>query len=766
MRRKPFPIPSVLTQYFPFNGGLDQVTPPIQMPNGELRYGVNVEIGVRGGYSTVAGYERYSGQTRPSTATYALLTVALTGTVNVGDVVTNTGATVFGTVIAIPSSTVLVLTNITGVFSAGAIKVGATTVGTAAGSQSPGAASTPALDAAYTALAANVYRAFIQQVPGSGRILGVHQYNGHVYAFRNNALGTGAAMYQDSTAGWVLVPLGREISFAQRQSVVTITIATPGVVTWNAHGLTAGQQVKFSTTGALPTGLTPAVTYFVLAPTLNTFQLSATAGGAAINTTGTQSGVHTAYLTAVEIMDGDTITGATSGATAIARRVLLRDSTWGENPVGSIVFTSVTGTFITGEALVVTGTARVSASSADVAITLLPNGRYEFRNWNFGGQSGTLRMYGVDGINPGFEFDGAVYAPIHSGVTPDAPLHMEIHKNALFYSFGASLQFSGPGTPYSFSPIFGAGEIACGDDVTGLLSLPGSEAGGAMAVKSINRTFVLYGNDEDDFNLVPYNYELGAEAYTMQLVNDVVSFDAQGLSTLATTQRFGNFISAIVSDKITPFMNGKVGTASASCIVRRKNQYRIFFADGDAVFVSYQGNKMLGMTTMTFPHDVTCISSLEGASAREEIYFGSTDGYVRQAEIGTSFDGMGINWLAHLTYNHFNSPRLLKTYRKAALEVTGTGYAEFNMSSSLGYGSVEFAQSISQSLASSLASSFWDTFVWDSFMWDGQSLAPAEGDLYGTAENISLLFSGYSDAFQPITLNSAILHYSSRRLLR
>lgn len=766
MRTKPFKPPQVDTQYFPFNGGVDQVTPPIQIFNGALRYGVNVEIGVRGGYAPIAGYERYSGQTKPSSATYAMLPVALTGTVVVGDIVTDATATVFGTVIAIPSAGVLVLTKITGVFSAGQIKVGATVVGNALASQAPNGAATPLLNAQYTALAANVYRALVQQVPGSGRILGVHQYNGRVYAFRNNAGGTAAVMHQDSSAGWVAVSLGREIAFTQRTSVVTITIASPGVITWNAHGLAAGQQVDFSTTGALPTGLTAGVDYYVVAPAANTFQVATTAGGTPINTTGTQSGVHTARLIATEIADGDTVTGVTSGATAIARRVLLRLSTWGENPVGTIVFTSVTGAFTNGEALSVGGTVRVNAASADTAITLLPNGRYEFENWNFGGQAGTLRMYGVDGVNPGFEFDGTVYAPIHSGVTPDAPKYMQIHKNALFYAFGASVQHSGPGAPYQFDPIYGAGEIACGDDITGMLSMPGSETTGAMAIKTNNRTFVLYGNDEDDFNLIPYSYEVGAEPFTMQLIAGMLSFDTQGIASLETTQKFGNFITGTISDKLTPYLNGKIGLASASCLVRAKSQYRLFFTDSEAVFLTHAEGKLLGMTTCTLPNDVTCISSLEGASGREEIYFGSSDGYVRQMEIGTSFDGVPINWLAHLCFNHFKSPRLLKRFRKAAIEVTGTGYAEFSMSSTLGYSSPEFAAQDGQPLAANLSSTNWDAFVWDVFMWDGQSLSPAEGDLYGTAENISLLFSGYSDAFQQITLNSSIMHFTPQRLLR
>ena len=76
---------------------------------------------------------------------------------------------------------------------------------------------------------------------------------------------------------------------------VTVTIASPGVFTDTAHGLIAGDPVVFSTTGALPTGLTAGTTYYVIAAglTANSYSVSATVGGSAIATTGTQSGVHT-----------------------------------------------------------------------------------------------------------------------------------------------------------------------------------------------------------------------------------------------------------------------------------------------------------------------------------------------------------------------------------------------------------------------------------------------------------------------------------------
>jgi hypothetical protein len=84
--------------------------------------------------------------------------------------------------------------------------------------------------------------------------------------------------------------------FAQYTDTATITIASPGVITYaGADSFALNAPVTLATTGALPTGLVAGTTYYV--KTLNTgtnaITLSASVGGAAINTSGTQSGVHT-----------------------------------------------------------------------------------------------------------------------------------------------------------------------------------------------------------------------------------------------------------------------------------------------------------------------------------------------------------------------------------------------------------------------------------------------------------------------------------------
>jgi hypothetical protein len=86
-------------------------------------------------------------------------------------------------------------------------------------------------------------------------------------------------------------------------STATITIASPAVITNNAHGLVLGAPVYFTTTGALPTGLTANTVYYVTNPATNTFNLSTTLAnaiaGTKINTSGTQSGTHTLFSTTV-----------------------------------------------------------------------------------------------------------------------------------------------------------------------------------------------------------------------------------------------------------------------------------------------------------------------------------------------------------------------------------------------------------------------------------------------------------------------------------
>jgi len=104
---------------------------------------------------------------------------------------------------------------------------------------------------------------------------------------------SGGLYYWDATGGVTT----RGVLLSSLGGTATITIASPAVVTSTVL-YTEGAAISFSTTGALPTGITAGTTYYVYNVDGLTFQLLDSTG-AIVNTSGTQSGTHT--ITPVDI---------------------------------------------------------------------------------------------------------------------------------------------------------------------------------------------------------------------------------------------------------------------------------------------------------------------------------------------------------------------------------------------------------------------------------------------------------------------------------
>ena len=121
----------------------------------------------------------------------------------------------------------------------------------------------------------------------------------------------------------------------------TITIASPGILTFSdAHGLVVGDALQLVTTGALPTGLFPNITYYVASTsfTTTTVTLALTFGGVAINTSGTQSGIHSLSVRGVLL---STLGGA-SAVPTVQNGIFVSDASrfvfaFGCNDYGSTV---------------------------------------------------------------------------------------------------------------------------------------------------------------------------------------------------------------------------------------------------------------------------------------------------------------------------------------------------------------------------------------------------------------------------------------------
>lgn len=667
-------------------GGVDEVTPTLSLKNGFVRQSANFEVGVNGGYVRIGGYERVDGRTSPSSAdtTRQVVSVgAYTNNPAVGNTITGqtSGATA---VIACINGLKLGITKITGSFQLEDIQVGATAIGTL-DSLSAGP-STPAEDATLRSAIADIYRADIEPLPGSGPVRGITMMDDIKYAFRNNVGGTACEIYKSSAAGWVNVPLYKTVTF--------------------------------------------------------------TAGGTATPA------------------DGDTVTQG--GVTATLKRCALVGGAFsGSDAEGQLIIDNVSGGNFTAGAATV-GSVNVTLSGAESQLELLPDGRYEFIKTNFSGAIATTRLYGCDGVNPAFEFDGDILVPIYTKADIEAPTHIVKHRDYLMLSTESSFFWSAPGLPYNFDGAEGAGSKATGLDITGFLVMPGSTDVSTLAIYNRSALGILYGKTPADFNYVQHNIGVGAVDFTVQNMHDAIAFDDRGVTSSQTTLNFGNFNQSTLTAQILPYINAHLGGAVASTLNRRKSQYRLFFDNGEGLFITIVNGKLNGCMPIVFKHNVFCTFEGKQEDGEDVSFFGGDDGMVYQLDKGSSFDGENIDYQFTLNYSSATSPRVKKRYRKASIEMVaeGSSYVELSVGYALGFDSIEYAQPRAEGYTAYLATARWDSFEWDDFFFDTRGLEPLEVTIGGSAENIAFSLYGSSDKVSPFTINSILVHYTNRRAMR
>lgn len=462
-------------------------------------------------------------------------------------------------------------------------------------------------------------------------------------------------------------------------------------------------------------------------------------------------GANSAVITNVVIQTGDWTTGDCVGYFTIAGMAA--------------------GAFAAGAVAIGANPDVCTLSGPAAAITLPAGGRYEFVNHNFYGASELKRMYGVNGVGRAFEWDGAVFTPIRTGMTVDTPTRLACHKKHLFLAFpGGSLQISETGKPLEWEVIEGAAELGMGDEITDLI--PANA--GVLTILAANSIGNLYGSSRDDFMLEIISDEAGALPWTADKVGTPIYMDKRGVRTIESTQAFGNFNLGTLTAKVKPLLQDYARSQVepiAAVRVRNKDQYRLFFDNGVGLTV-YLG-KGLGkpeILPFNLGKVVRCICSIESATG-EAIYFGSDDGYLYQMDRGYSFDGEPIPYSLRLPFNHQGAPQILKRYYKVVLECEAIPQATISVSADFDYGN-PFEQGIAavaaptQAFTVSGGGGIWDVDSWNEFYWSSTTAGLAEAYLDGVGRNMSLLIAGETMDEPPHLLQGLTLFFTPRGLQR
>lgn len=238
-------------------------------------------------------------------------------------------------------------------------------------------------------------------------------------------------------------------------------------------------------------------------------------------------------------------------------------------------------------------TARMSLNYLPGIPSLRENSsRYGFVSANFYASEGLDGVYGVSGAGRAFTFtqnnESLTYIYTQADATLDKPRHVENHVLHLALGFKQGVvQLSVVGSPTNFSGLLGATEVGVGDRVTGLMSLTGATLG----IFCESSVWSVVGTTVDAFDTQVILPKVGCIEYTLVNCGEPVFCNNHGIATLSSSANYGDFLGSKLSKKIASWLlprlrRGAPNTLNAAGIacaipVREKNQYRLFFNNGD-----------------------------------------------------------------------------------------------------------------------------------------------------------------------------------------
>lgn len=461
---------------------------------------------------------------------------------------------------------------------------------------------------------------------------------------------------------------------------------------------------------------------------------------------------------------------AQGSVSATVKRVVLESGDWGAGTAaGRYIISAPAGGNFSAGALSTSGAGTVPSVGTGVyhgtQIALDDGGDVRTVVTSFIGSANSQRLYGCDGVNREFEFDGTVLVPLNTGM-PIRATAVQAHRNHLFFAYRGSLQHSGIGDPYKYTVISGASELTAGDQITDIVSVAGSEVAAALMVICENSVLVLYGDDSQNWVLKTLSRVSGGSAGAAQDIGGVVTLDQPGFVRYQPTQAFGNYRWDSLSESIEPIARGQ--KAKCSVWIADKSKYRVFFEDGTAVCgVPGPKGRML-WTTIDYGRTVVKAVHAEIAGV-PRTFVADSAGYVYECDVGRSFAGDEIEYALRLNELSQDQPEVIKQYTRLTIEAQPQSAFTPSVQGDFFDGD-EDGDPTDLTTAVQIPSYgqglLYDLTNFDQAYWDINETARKRFPLEGQGTSMALTIAGASDNELPHTLRAVVITYIPRRQAR
>jgi len=352
-------------------------------------------------------------------------------------------------------------------------------------------------------------------------------------------------------------------------------------------------------------------------------------------------------------------------------------------------------------------------------------------------------------------FDSSQTETVINGTgTPTAPKYAEMIKNRLVLapaSNSSSIAISSPNLETDFDGTNGAIEINVGDRVTGLKRFRD-----ILYIFCTNSIFKLVGNTSSDFTIQSVTRSIGCISHDsiQEIAGDLIYLAPDGLRSLAGTDRIGDVDLALVSRAIQPtfrtLISGKGEDDIASCLIRDKSQYRIFFIDttlaNDADASGFLGrasaekqfewSKLEGL-------NMTWTDSEYLSTGSELSVFGHpTSGLVCKMESGNDFDGTGIPYLYATPDIMMSDALFRKVLQKITVYTKVDGDLTLNLAAILNFNEADVLQPAVIPLTFTGGQAKYGTALYGTGVYSSFSVQVFKKNLIGSCFEVKFKFSG------------------------
>ena len=440
----------------------------------------------------------------------------------------------------------------------------------------------------------------------------------------------------------------------------------------------------------------------------------------------------------------------------------------------NLVYTvSTTPTVTSGAASISISPDLDSSPANDAAITFLTSNKtstnkQRFTKYRIGT---TQKIAGVDGTNYPFIYDNTSYVPLVSAPSDvEGASHVAFFKNHLFFAKGDVLSFTAPYTDSDFSATNGGGNISVGTEITGLIAFREQ-----LIIFSENKIERLLGNTLADFVLQPITDNIGCvDSDTIkEVAGDVVFLGPDGIRSLSSTDKIGDFDLAVISKNIQKEVTDLISsnTSFSSVTIKSKSQYRLLgfntnVTDSNATGIL--GTQLAGTEGSFFGWAElrgfkAFVADSDLFNSTETILFANSGGYVYQMEDGNSLDGNNIEATFFTPFVPLNDPQLRKTVYKLHLYTDPDGSIETTVNLKFDFDEEDVVQPAPIPLSNTgqeVSIYGRSTSVYGTSVFGGKLKKVFTTQTIGSGFNVSLQFIS-SDTFPPFSLDAAVLEFGT-----